>query len=109
MQGYRSRVKTRRSSGNSRGNKRVMICFFLALLFLLFLWDVAGPYGIWKLHRVREQRKILYAQVIEADRENAMLKKKVDDFKKDRHLQEQEVRKRLGWIKKNEMVYRFVD
>ncbi len=81
----------------------------MALLFLLFLWDVAGPYGIWKLHRVREQRKILYARVIEADRENAMLKKKVDDFKKDRHLQEQEVRNRLGWIRKNEMVYRFVD
>ncbi len=106
MQTYRSRLRTKR---NSQGNQRVFILFFLICLFLLFLWDVAGPYGIWKLHRMKEHRKVLYAQVIEADKENAALKKKIEDFKKDRHLQEQVVRQKLGWIKKNELLYKFVE
>ncbi len=83
--------------------------FFVVCLFLLLLWDVAGPYGIWKLHRMKEYRKVLYARVIEADKENALLKKRIQDFQKDKHLQEQVVRQKLGWIRKNEVVYRFVE
>ena len=106
MQSYRAGVRARR---DSRGNKTVLTCFFAACLFLLFLWDVAGPYGIWKLHRIREQRKTLYARVIQADKENARLKKRIEDFQKDRHLQEQVVRQKLGWIGKNEVLYKFVE
>lgn len=69
---------------------------------------MAGPYGIWKLHRVREQRKILYARVIAVDKKNALLKKQIDDFKKDRKVQGLQVRKKLGWIRKNEVLYKFV-
>ncbi len=106
MQTYKSRLRTKK---NSKGNQKIFVLFFLICLFVLFLWDVAGPYGIWKLHRIREQRRALYARVIEADRENALLRKKIEDFKKDRHLQEQEVRQKLGWIRKNEVLYRFVE
>ena len=106
MQSYRARY---RSTRNRRSNNKLFTIFFFVCLFLLILWDVAGPYGIWKLHKLRDQRKVLYAQVVKADKENTLLRKKITDFQKDRDLQEQIVRQRLGWIKKNEVLYKFVD
>lgn len=98
-----------RTKRENRGSRSVALSFFAGCLFLLFLWNVAGPYGFWKLHRIKEQRKILYAKVIEADRENARLKKELADFKSDRKFQEQIVRQKLGWIKKNEVLYKFIE
>ncbi len=58
---------------------------------------------------MKGERKILYAKVIQADKENAILHKKIEDFRKDKRFQEQVVRQELGWVKKNELLYRFVD
>ncbi len=106
LQSYRAGY---RSSRNRRSNNKLFTIFFLVCLFLLILWDVAGPYGVWKLHKIRDQRKALYAQVVQADKENTILRKRLEAFQKDKNLQEQIVRQRLGWVKKNEVLYKFVD
>ena len=86
---------------------RVFFCLFIAALLIL-LWDIAGPFGLWKLHRVKEQRRLIYAKVIAASKEREDLIAKITALQNDKKVQEQEVRKRLGWIKDNEILYKFI-
>jgi len=109
VQTYKYRVKTNKADkkAGKRDNKYLSV-FVITGLLLLFLWTVAGPYGFWKLHRLEQKRKDLYASLITAEKQNTELQNKIKTFSEDKHLQEHEVRMKLGWIKKNEILYKFV-
>ncbi len=72
------------------------------------LWTVAGPFGMWKLHKLKQHRKLLYAKVIDLSKNNTRLKKQIEAFGSDRKLQEKMVREKLGWIRKDELLYKFI-
>ncbi len=81
----------------------------LVIAGLLSAWVVASPFGLWKLHRLKTERKSLYMQNIRLSEDNTRLEKQINSLKTDSAFQEHVVRKRLGWVKDGEMLYRFLD
>lgn len=75
--------------------------------FLIF-WALAGPFGYWKLQRMKQHRATLIAQVADLSIKNSLLKKQIEAFQSDRKVQEEIVRKKLGWIKKDEILFKFI-
>ncbi len=102
--GRNRRISRKRAVNRSQ----YMNVFLLITIILLALWTIAGPYGFWKLHRMKEHRKAIYTMVIDASKENTRLKNQIRVFGTDRKFQEKMVRKRLGWVKKNELLYKFI-
>ncbi len=105
------------SSGNRRlynrrrssSNKRQLTYLFLAITIgLLMLWSIAGPYGYWKLQRMKQHRSTLVAKLADLSMKNTLIKKQIKAFNTDKTLQEEMVRKKLGWIKKDELLYKFI-
>ncbi len=82
--------------------------FLMAAFIFLLLWDVAGPYGAWKYHRLVKERDHAIAANIEKAKENQRLADDLERLSKDRAFQEEMVRRRLGWVKKGEILYRFI-
>ncbi len=91
-----------------RSGRAITIALSLTLFFLLIIW-VAGPFGLWKLHMLKTDRKALYMANMRFDEENARLRKEIKALMTDPSCQEQVVRKKLGWVKDGELLYRFVD
>jgi len=92
------------------GGKGIKSRFWLfvgIVLLVLFLWDVAGPYGLWKLHRIRNEREQLYMANMEITKDNAVLKKYLDEILKDPRLQEKILRYGLGWVRDGDIIYKF--
>ncbi len=101
--------RNRRISRKRADNRSQYVnVFLLVTIILLALWTIAGPYGFWKLHKMKQHRKALYAMVIDASKENTKLKNQIKTFGTDRKFQEEMVRKRLGWVKRNELLYKFI-
>ena len=107
----------RRSSGRNytprpkrRGDEhRSRLMPLLVFLFcLLLFWDVAGPLGVWKYHRLCQRRDAMIAENIRKAKENSALAKEIARLKSDRSYQERVVRQKLGWIKEGELLYRFI-
>lgn len=74
----------------------------------MMLWDVAGPYGIWKLHRLKVRRQELYQKNVELVKLNTKLRNNLARLEHDRQYQEEVVRKELGWVRDGEILYQFV-
>jgi len=79
------------------------------VLILLILWVVAGPHGLWKLHRLGMEKKALYMQNIRLMEQNTQLESAIKALKTDPKFQEQMVRQKLGWVRDGELIYRFSD
>ncbi len=82
--------------------------FLTIIIGLLILWSVAGPYGYWKLQHMKQHRTLLVTKVADLSMENALIKKQIETFSTDKAFQEQMVRRKLGWIKKDELLYKFI-
>ncbi len=78
------------------------------LVICLAIWSLVGPFGLWKLHRMRQYRKELYLQYVKASEENTRLKNQLEAIKRDKKFQEDVVRTRLGWVKKDEILFKFI-
>lgn len=105
------RAHIRNTSNNQARDNGVRPRFWLIaglILGLLLLWDVVGPFGLWKLHRMKEERKRLYFSNLEISKKNTILEKQINRIKDDPEYQEQIVRRELGWVRDNEILYRFI-
>jgi len=78
------------------------------ILGLVFLWDVVGPFGLWKLHRMKEERKRIYLSSMELAKKNTALEEQIKRLKDDPEYQEYVVRRELGWVRDNEILYKFL-
>ncbi len=103
---YTNRNRRLKKRGKTSG--QIWGLFIAIFAFLLVIWTVAGPFGMWKLHKLKQHRKLLYAKVIDLSKDNTRLKEQIQAFGSDRKLQEEMVRKKLGWIRKNELLYKFI-
>ncbi len=74
----------------------------------MMFWDIAGPYGIWKLYRLEVQRQELYQKNVELVKLNTKLRNNLARLEHDRQYQEEVVRKELGWVRDGEILYQFV-
>ncbi len=102
--GKSRRIARRKQSSG----KQVTNVFLIVVACLLLLWTLAGPFGLWKLYKMKQYRRTLYAKVIDASKENTMLKQQIQAFKSDKKFQEEMVRKKLGWVRRDEIVYKFI-
>ena len=78
------------------------------ILGLVFLWDVVGPFGLWKLHRMKKERKRIYLSSLELTKKNTALEEQIKRLKDDSEYQEYVVRRELGWVRDNEILYKFL-
>jgi cell division protein FtsB len=76
---------------------------------LVFLWDMVGPFGLWKLHRMKQEHKRISLAVLEIDRKNAALEEQIKRLEDDPEYQEYVVRRELGWVRDNEILYSFLN
>jgi cell division protein FtsB len=76
---------------------------------LVFLWDMVGPFGLWKLHRMKKEHKRVYLSVLEINTKNAALEEQIKRLKDDPEYQEYVVRRELGWVRDNEILYKFLN
>ncbi|MDL1961179.1 MAG: septum formation initiator family protein, partial [Deltaproteobacteria bacterium] len=74
------------------------------ILGLVLLWDVAGPFGLWKLYRMKREHKQLYLSNLELTKKNTALEEQIKRLKDDPEYQEYMVRRELGWVRDNEIL-----
>lgn len=74
----------------------------------LLFWDIVGPYGLWKLHRMKTYQKQLYLANVEGVKTNAGLEEQIRRLESDRQFQERVVRRELGWVRDGEILYEFL-
>ena len=74
--------------------------------FLLF-WVVASPFGIYRLHRLKQERHKLALEEKKIALRIKSLRKQIQSLKTDPEIQEQLVRSELGWVRDNEILYIF--
>ena len=78
------------------------------ILGLVCLWDVVGPFGLWKLHRMKKEHKRIYLSVLEINKKNTAFEEQIKRLKDDSEYQEYVVRRELGWVRDNEILYKFL-
>ncbi|MGB9711792.1 MAG: FtsB family cell division protein [Dissulfurimicrobium sp.] len=81
----------------------------LPSLFFLIIWSVFGPFGVWRLEKIKNRRSQLAAENINKAKLNAEMEEDIKRLKIDPNYQEQVIRKRLGFVKNGEIVYEFID
>ncbi len=86
----------------------IKLILAIALIVLLF-WDIAGPFGLWKLYRMRCEHRQIYVSNQKLAKKNANLEEEIKRLKGDHKYQEQVVRQELGWVRDNEVLYKFLD
>ncbi len=106
-------------AGTMRGKKRfgldgrspfstgVLIALFA--IVLLSLWCIAGPFGLAKLFRMKQRADELSRQNIAAIKRNTEKRADLDALGNDPKVQEEFIRRELGWIRPGEIVYEFVE
>ncbi|MFO8239400.1 MAG: septum formation initiator family protein [Dissulfuribacterales bacterium] len=89
---------------------RSRIYLIAGIIFgLVFLWDMVGPFGLWKLHRMKQEHKRIYLSVLDINKENAALEEQIKRLENDPEYQEYIVRRELGWVRDNEILYSFLN
>ncbi|MGQ9499375.1 MAG: FtsB family cell division protein [Dissulfurimicrobium sp.] len=81
----------------------------LPVLFFLVIWSIIGPFGIWKLIKIKNRRDQLIVENMNKIRANADIEKDIKRLKTDPSYQEKIIRKELGMIRNGEIVYEFRD
>ncbi len=104
-----SRIRNSSGKGKRHGRLRGALWWLMVVsLALLVVLDVAGPYGLWKLHTLKETRDQLYLENVDKAKRNASLEEEMARFSKDKGVQERLVRRELGWVRDGEVLYKFV-
>ena len=78
------------------------------VLFILSLWTLGGPFGLWKYHRMREDYARTYRRLAALETENRRLEEQIRRLETDPRFQEEAVRRGLGWVRDRELVFRFL-
>ncbi len=97
------------SSGvkNAPAYQKVITWIIGSLLVVAVFWDLASPWGIWKLCHLRNEANLAIETNIQLDKQNQMLANKIRQLQSDPTAQAELVRQRLGWVKDNEIVFVF--
>ncbi len=82
---------------------KALICVSMILLF----WITLGPFGLWRLYRLKGQSHQLRIETQTIIEKNRQLKQEIVRLKGDEVFQEKVVRQKLGWIRNNELLYIF--
>lgn len=101
----------RNSTGQQIKNRRLKKPFWLIILsalFLLAIWSVVGPFGIWKLERTKMMRDQLKIENEDKAKTNTQMEQDINKLKSDQNYQKQIIRKDLGYVKDGEIVYKFI-
>jgi len=96
------RARTRRPAWQRQGK-----ILYLTVIIFLFFYTTIGPYGFWRLHKMKSYRQELYNKTKEATILNTELRNKLVAIKSDKTFQEKLVRSKLGWIRDGEILYKF--
>lgn len=99
-----SRLKRRQSKGHISFLPKVIAGF----IFLSLLWLLIGPYGLIRLYKLDNERKQLLVASKQMEDTNLVLKEDVNRFKTDETFRERTVRRKLGWLKDDERIYKFM-
>ena len=105
----KKRYTVRKQLDKGSGEGGIFLKILICIIGFLIVWDVAGPYGLWTKYRMTQQYRRLYAANQEAARRNALLASKIEKLWSDPEYQAKMVRTHLGWVKDNEILFRFVD
>ncbi len=107
------------TAGTMRGQKRFGVggrspyssgvLIFIFAIVLLSLWCIAGPFGLAKLSRMKQRAGELSRQNIAAIKRNTEKRADLDAMENDPKVQEEFIRRELGWIRPGEIVYEFVE
>lgn len=106
MRNYSRNNSVRLRKDGSAGSYLRLIA--VIILGLVLLWDVVGPFGLWKLHRMKKERKHIHLSVLEFTKKNTALEEQIKRLKDDPEYQEYMVRRELGWVRDNEILYKFL-
>ncbi len=106
-QQIRTYSQTEQAAHKSRGSYRLFWYIMTPVLVGIFIWLTVSPYGLWKLYKMRQHRDALYQANVAAIKKNTELEENIKRIKTDPVFQEKVVRKTLGWVKPNEILYVF--
>jgi cell division protein FtsB len=82
--------------------------FLLGLITILLLFSsLFGERGFLHLLRLKEEKLALEEKNAITQKENALLRSRIQKLKRDDRVLERLVREELGWVKDGEILYRF--
>ena len=79
----------------------------LFIVSLVVSWLAFGNRGFVYLYRMDKERQEYLERIRKLDLANEELKDEIDKLENDRDYIEETIRKELGLVKKNEVIYRF--
>ncbi len=97
-----------KNTGGDEPVRSIILKILIVLISCLLLWDVAGPYGLWTRYRLQQKRGGMYAANMQLALENSRIEENLQKIKTDRQYQVKVIRKKLGWVKNNEILFKFI-
>lgn len=102
------KIYRKKTSSVSTGNT-LILKILIAVISCLILWDVVGPFGLWAKHRIEKQWQEIYTSNMQLAMQNVALEKNIKRLRSDRQYQAGMIRRELGWVKDNEILFRFMN
>ena len=98
------RIEDRRyAARDTKIRERVLVVVVLILL----VWVTAGPFGLFRLYRLKEEHHRLSQEKRAISTRIEHLKAEIQGLSTNRALQEKVVRSELGWVRDDEILYEF--
>jgi len=107
MNYLKKQYRTKKNGGATPRNT-IVLKILIAVISVLLLWDVAGPFGLWTRSRMLKQREEIYTSNMQLALRNARLEEDIKRLQTDRQYQAKMIRKELGWVRNNEILFRFM-
>ena len=84
-----------------------MFCLTLIFLGLIIAWLAFGKRGFIHLYKMEKERQVYLERIRQLEEANQELLEQINRLRSDEKYIESQVRKELGLIKENEVIYRF--
>jgi len=98
-----------RKSGTVTPRNTLVLKILITVISVLLLWDIAGPFGLWTRSRMLKEREEIYTENMQLALHNAQVEEDIKRLQGDRQYQAMMVRKKLGWVRDNEIIFRFLN
>ena len=84
-----------------------IFCLTLIFLGLIIAWLAFGERGFIHLYKMEKERQVYLERIRQLEEANQELLEQINRLRSDKKYMESQVRKELGLIKENEIIYRF--
>lgn len=84
-----------------------IFCLTLIFLGLIIAWLAFGERGFIHLYQMQKERQVYLERIRQLEKANQELLEQIEKLRNDEKYIESQVRKELGLIKENEVIYRF--